>query len=384
MNIAFISIVRDPWGGSEELWARAAMEALKEGHQVFISAYDRGSISPRFKELEDKGAKLYLRRGYIKPGTGLYKRVTKKGLNFLLNKIFNPFKDIFRHKPDLVVYSGSCYSIKDDPELLELLYHNKTPFLINTQVNLEYTRPINESEAAIIRDAYKKAAKVLFVSERNASVARRHLLDDISNSQLVRNPVNLAVIGAIPFPSNPEPVQFAMVANLLVNHKGHDILFDVLRSDKWLNRPWQLHIFGSGDDEKYIKELCAFFKLQDRVHFKGRTNDIRKVWEENHILLMPSLCEGIPLAVVEAMLCGRPVVATDTGGHMEWIKEGYNGYIAEGANVYSIDNALERAWQNRAHWPAMGMNAFETARQKYDPAAGKTLLKIILEHGHRS
>lgn len=383
MKIAFISIVKDPWGGSEELWAHAAREAMQQGHEVFISAYDRGSVSPQFKSLSDVGAALFLRRGYIPPGTGLYRRIFKKGFNFLLNKIFNPFQQIFRIKPDILVYNGSCYSIKDDPELIELLMRHKIPYLINIQVNVEYGRPINESEAAAVRKAFHHADKVLFVSERNAAVARRHLLDNLKNSQLVRNPVNLTVIGIIPYKENESVVNFAMVANLLVNHKGHDILFDVLRSEKWASREWQLNIYGSGDDEKYIKELCTFFKLENRVCFKGRTNDIRKVWEENQLLLMPSLCEGIPLAVVEAMLCGRPVVATDTGGHMEWIQDGHNGFIAEGANVYSFDNALERAWQQKSVWPTLGMNAFNTAQNKYDPIPGKTLLKIILEHGHR-
>jgi L-malate glycosyltransferase len=383
MKIAFISIVKDPWGGSEELWAHAAREAMIQGHEVLISAYDRGSISPQFKSLSDAGAKLFLRRGYIPPGTGLYKRVIKKGLNFLLNKIFNPFQNIFRNNPDILVYSGSCYSIKDDQELIKLLILHKTPYLINTQVNVEYSRPINESEAAFIRNAYHNASKVLFVSLRNTATARRHLLDNIDNSILVRNPVNITEIGVMPYKGSEDTVQFAMVANLLVNHKGHDILFDVLRSEKWAGREWRLNIFGSGDDEKYIKELCAFFKLDDKVYFKGRTNDIRRVWEENQILLMPSLCEGIPLAVVEAMLCGRPVVATDTGGHMEWIRDGHNGFIAEGANVYSFDNALERAWQQKSIWPAMGVNAYNTAHAQYDPNPGKTILKIILENGHR-
>jgi glycosyltransferase involved in cell wall biosynthesis len=178
-------------------------------------------------------------------------------------------------------------------------------------------------------------------------------------------------------------VHFAMVANLLVNHKGHDILFDVLRSEKWISRSWDLSIYGSGDDERYIRQLCAFYQLNDRVHFKGRTDNIRAVWENHHLLIMPSLCEGIPLAVVEAMLCGRPVVATDTGGHMEWIDEGIEGFIAEGANVHSLDGALERAWESRHRWADMGMNAHKRASAQYDPTPGETFLNLILAHGRR-
>jgi glycosyltransferase involved in cell wall biosynthesis len=383
MRIAFISIVKEPWGGSEELWAAAATEALRQGHEVAISAYDQGAVPPRFQALRDAGAGLFLRRGYIPPGTGLYKRVGTKALNFALNKAFNPYRDIIGTDPDIVVYSGSCYSIIDDPGLTALLHEKKIPYLFNHQVNVEYGRPINNAEAEIVRDAYRKAARVLFVSQRNLDVARRHLLDPIDNSMLVRNPVNLRDTSAIPFPASDGPAQFAMVANLLVNHKGHDILLDALRSPKWKSRDWQLNIFGSGHDEVYIRDLIRFYALEDRAYLRGRTSDIRQVWTGNHVLLMPSLCEGIPLAVVEAMLCGRPVVATDTGGHMEWLTEGETGFIAEGANTRSLDSALERAWQQRTQWAEMGRKAHETAMRLHDHDAGGTLLKTILSHGRR-
>lgn len=383
MRIAFISIVKDPWGGSEELWAQAASAAMKQGHEVLISAYDRGELSPRFRALEEMGATLFLRRGYIKPGTPLYPRVARKAWHFILNKLFNPFADLMRKDPDIVVYTGSCYSIKDDPQLMELLKRKRTPLIINTQVNLEYTRPINDSESSIIREAYAFASLVTFVSERNAAVARRHLLYDIPNARIVRNPVNLKSFSLIDYPRLDGKVRFAMVANLLVNHKGHDILFDVLRSAKWMSRDWELSVYGSGDDEQYIRQLCRFFHLEEKVRIMGRAEDIRAVWTAHHMLLMPSLCEGIPLAVVEAMLCGRPVLATDTGGHMEWIDEGVEGFIAEGANVYSLDQALERAWASRNDWPQMGMRAHQRATSQFDPNSGETFMNIILAHGRR-
>jgi glycosyltransferase involved in cell wall biosynthesis len=324
-----------------------------------------------------------LRRGYIKPGTPLYPRVARKALNFALDKAFNPFAELLNEKPDIVVYSGSCYSIKDDQALMILLRKYNIPLIINTQVNLEYTRPVNDYEAELIRQAFRYASIVTFVAERNVQVARRHLLDQITNAMIVRNPVNIRETEPLPYPPNQGKAAFAMVANLLVNHKGHDVLFDVLRSAKWMSRDWELNIFGSGADESYIRRLLDFYALTDRVHLRGRTDDIRKVWAHHHLLLMPSLCEGIPLAVVEAMLCGRPVLATDTGGHMEWIEDGQEGFIAEGANVYSIDKTLERAWNAKQQWPVMGLKAHQRAAAQYDPNPGETFLKLILAHGHR-
>ncbi|WP_336514098.1 glycosyltransferase [Pollutibacter soli] len=384
MKIAFISIVRDPWGGSEELWAKAAKLALDEKHEVFISFYKKNYLVPQLTALQNDGAQIIFRRGYIAYHTPLFNRVWKKAKNFLLNRIFNPYNSLFAKKPDLIVYSCSCYSILDDTELLKKLEKSQAKFIINTQVNVEYGKPINESQANIVREAFQRASRVLFVSERNLEVAERHLASKISNSGIVRNPVNLSDTSIVPFPDDTGRVEFAMVANLLVNHKGHDIIIEVLSKPKWKNRDWHLNIYGRGIDEGYIKALVQFFDLTERITFHGHSKDIRNVWKSNHLLLMPSLNEGMPLAVVEAMICGRIVIATDVGGHMEWISDGENGFIAEGANVYSFDRTMERAWQSSKYWKIIGERAHETATAKYDPFAERTFLNILEEHGRGS
>ncbi len=384
MKIAYISIIKDPWGGSEELWAASAKEAIKAGHKVTISAINIGEISSRFQELIDLGATHFLRRGFIKPGTPFKKRLSKKISNFILNQIFNPYMKIFSGNPDIIIYTGSCYSIIYDIEFKKMLMRNAIPYLVINQVNVEYSRPLNNFEAETVKEFYSNAAKVLFVADRNLRTAQRHLLDPIKNSMLVRNPVNISETSLVPYPTWKSQIKFAMVANLLVNHKGHDILFEVLRNQKWLNRNWHLNIYGTGYDEKYIKDLCIFFGLSERITFHGNSTDIRDVWKNNNILLMPSLCEGTPLALVEAMMCGRPVVATDVGGNMEWIEEGVEGFVAEGCNIYSFDNALERAWSNIENWQNMGLKSHNKAIQLYDPNPGKTLLNLILQHGRSS
>jgi glycosyltransferase involved in cell wall biosynthesis len=170
-----------------------------------------------------------------------------------------------------------------------------------------------------------------------------------------------------------------MVGNLRVVHKGQDIVLEILSSHEWKKRNWHLNIYGNGEDEKYLKDLVKYYQLNERVTFHGKVNDIRAVWENNHILLMPSHMEGMPLAVVEAMLCGRPCVATDVGGISEWIEEDKSGFIAEAPTIASFGNAMEKAWSRLSEWETMGRNAHERAMQLYDPNPGKTLLKLITE-----
>ncbi len=147
----------------------------------------------------------------------------------------------------------------------------------------------------------------------------------------------------------------------------------------WKTRSWHLNIYGSGADENYLKKLCDEDNLADRVSFHGQVNDIRALWQKNHILLMPSRMEGMPLAIVEAMLCGRPCVVTNVGGISEWIEENRSGFIAESITPDSFEKALERAWQRKDQWKEMGKYAHERARHLYDPNPGKTLFDLITE-----
>jgi glycosyltransferase involved in cell wall biosynthesis len=169
----------------------------------------------------------------------------------------------------------------------------------------------------------------------------------------------------------------ALVGNLMTVHKGQDILLSVLNEAKWKARNWRLNIYGDGPDRAYLEQLTRYYQLQDSVTFHGRIPDIRDLWTRNHLLVMPSHMEGMPLAIVEAMLCGRPCVATDVGGVKEWIKEGFSGYVAEAATLRSFDEALERAWADRERWETVGRNGRESALAKYDPDAGRTLLNEI-------
>jgi len=67
--------------------------------------------------------------------------------------------------------------------------------------------------------------------------------------------------------------------------------------------------------------------------------------------------------MVEAMLCARPVVATNVAGHPEVIKDGVVGFLADGPTVASVAKALERFWERRSEAEQMGKAAAERIRQ---------------------
>jgi glycosyltransferase involved in cell wall biosynthesis len=84
-------------------------------------------------------------------------------------------------------------------------------------------------------------------------------------------------------------------------------------------------------------------------------------------LITPSRFEGLPLAMIEAMLCGRPVIATDVAGHSEVIEDGVTGFLADAPTVGSMVNALERFWARRDDVRSIGAAAARKIRQLVPP-----------------
>jgi glycosyltransferase involved in cell wall biosynthesis len=94
---------------------------------------------------------------------------------------------------------------------------------------------------------------------------------------------------------------------------------------------------------------------------------------------MFSRAEGSPLALVEAMLCGRPAIVSDVGGNQEWVTESQTGFVAEAPVVGLARTALERAWSARQSWHAMGLLAHNFATGRISDAGIPSLLEVILE-----
>jgi glycosyltransferase involved in cell wall biosynthesis len=194
---------------------------------------------------------------------------------------------------------------------------------------------------------------------------------------VVQNPVNLGSFEAVRWPVGANG-RMACVARLDVSAKGQDVLFEALAGPAWAGRDWRLSVVGGGPDRDYLEALARFYGIAERVDFAGHVGDVRRVWERHELLVLPSRSEGTPLALVEALVAGRPAVVTDVGGSAAWVADGETGFVAPAATPTAVSAALERAWDRRADWERMGAAAHAAAVGRVDRDPGATLLEAIL------
>lgn len=88
-----------------------------------------------------------------------------------------------------------------------------------------------------------------------------------------------------------------------------------------------LLIAGNGPEREKLEALVKELGLEDHVRFLGYTTELQKYLQVCDCEIACSYREGLPLNIIEAMLCGKPVLASNNRGHRELIQEGKNGFL---------------------------------------------------------
>lgn len=109
-----------------------------------------------------------------------------------------------------------------------------------------------------------------------------------------------------------------------------------------VNASDRLVIVGDGPERSALEEMCRSTGVESSVHFTGLLAPVQVAARVRsaHLLCLPSLNEGTPNVVVEALACGVPVVASRVGGIPDLIRDGSNGWLAEPGDSAALAAAL--------------------------------------------
>ena len=377
MRIAFFSTMGGlPWGGSEELWCRAADALLDRGHEIHFCSRQWDEVAAPLQKLIDKGAKPHF-RSRMRLGRSLRRFLERSHLVDL--KYLPLLKKV---KPDFVVINFACHT--DEPQIANACHMLGIPYAILLQA-AGYGTWIRPQDSPAFRSAYANARQCYFVSDENRRVIESNLVLDLSQAEIVDNPFMVRLEAAPSWPSSEPVWKLAYVARIHFVSKAQDIVLQVLRQPKWRSRPLRITMWGN--DDGYlgpVQEMIRLYGLEEQISYGGFAKDIEALWSQHHGLLLPSRMEGNALSLVEAMICGRMPITTDVGRASELIEDGKSGFVAPASTPKLIDEVLERAWQRRHDWQTIGQEAGRAIRARHSLRPGQDFADRILAAANSS
>ncbi len=157
---------------------------------------------------------------------------------------------------------------------------------------------------------------------------------------------------------------FGMVGSI-EKRKGNISFLEAARHVSNINEQSWFVIVGTGleSDVNKVEEFIKENGLDGRVVLTGRLSDITEAMAGIDILVMPSLWEGFPRALIEAMACGKPSIASDVGEVRHILEDGRSGYIIPKGDNEALTKAMESCLTNKNGLSVMGRAARGKAEQ---------------------
>ncbi|MBF0217289.1 MAG: DUF3473 domain-containing protein [Candidatus Omnitrophica bacterium] len=152
----------------------------------------------------------------------------------------------------------------------------------------------------------------------------------------------------------------------------------------------RLLIAGDGDQRESLMALTSLLGIKDKVIFSGEQRDMPSVYKCMDVFILPSLTEGVPMALLEAMSMGLPVIASRVGGIPDIIDRG-GGLLVEPGDVKGLTGAILTVMKRRVMRSRMAAkgrervineysldNFYARYRGAYDKAIGRARVKNVL------
>ena len=166
-----------------------------------------------------------------------------------------------------------------------------------------------------------------------------------------------------------EPLVLLTVARL---HPVKGLDYGIKAFKKLLERNPRIRLeyrlVGSGPAEAHLRKLVDRLALREEIRFMGglQHDEVVRQYQQAHLFVLPSIAEGLPVALREAMASELPVVATAVGGVGEVVVHGESGLLVPSKEADALADGLQCLIDAPQTWPAMGRRARRQIATKYN------------------
>ncbi len=148
--------------------------------------------------------------------------------------------------------------------------------------------------------------------------------------------------------------------------KGHRYLLQALPNIVRHHPNILVALVGDGELKMQFENQVRESNMGDKVLFAGWQQDVPSILAASDLLVLPSLSEGLPFVVPEAMAAGLPIVATRVGGIPEAVVEGKTGFLVDAASALELQQAIVRMLDNPDNMREMGVAGNKRATEEFN------------------
>lgn len=321
-------------------------QSLKEaGHQVNIlvppilkslktlKRNDTFSLKPEFQIEVYQGLKTYRTLGwnwFPRPRHWFNKNMVRlygtKAFQFYLRD---------EGKPDIIhahsIFYGGYLAV-------QLALKNQIPIILTEHFNGFIRGTISPVQAYIAKKCLEKINKIVAVGPALKKVIQPYAPQ--KKIEVLGNMVDTEFFNLSDLPITPKPFVFCLIA-LLTPKKGIDILLQAF-AKTLKNQNIVLKIAGDGTEKYRLMNLANHLNIAEQVYFLGLLSreGTRDLLHQSHALVSSSYVETFGVSLIEAMACGKPVIATRSGGP-EMFVNNQNGILVPVGDVNALAEAMQ-------------------------------------------
>jgi glycosyltransferase involved in cell wall biosynthesis len=357
MKIAILCNLPPPSGGAEIFAKQLALNLIHHGQGVFIITHERFEV-----RLCDNLVSLHYPFDWSSQSDFIHHHIPiypafKKVLSYdQLGKRDDSFDESFvtalreifqREMPDLIHYH---FTVGKFQEVLYTSQCTNIPLIVTCHGMIDFIPQFGAHTPD--RMPAEETIRILSFSRCVVVVSREMVRYTQENSL----PHVCCIPGGIDLtffsPSNGSPREGILYVGKMNKNKGlKQAIIAYLKIVQKINE--NLYLIGRGIDNRVFNKTSFYLNTEQRnqvmdliqkgkIHFLGELSpdDLRDHYRKCRLLVLPSLSEGLPLVVLEALACGMPVVASDVGSISDVVHHGINGYLISPGDVDELATSI--------------------------------------------
>jgi glycosyltransferase involved in cell wall biosynthesis len=340
-------------GGAEMMVLRLSEELRRRGHTIIPvgPTHGVGWLGDHFRRLGFAPEVFRLERP-IDPGC-------VRGLMNLFRE--HRIDAVHSHEFTMAVYGAAASRLLNLPHVITMHGGLKVWKALRRRIALRWAMRQADHTVMVSRATQRQFATELGVIESLFTVVPNGVPPADGNAARVRAEFGIEERDCV-----------LLAVGTLERHKGHQVLLEAMARlvSAGLGTPWKLIIAGGrgGDQHRSLLEYIRAQGLGERVNIVLNRNDVADLLVLADIFVMPSLWEGLPMAVLEAMVARKAIVATAIAGIPEAIVDGCEGLLVQPGDVATLADALRLLLADPARRAALGDAAATRANRDFTVA----------------